>query len=272
MELGISNIAWNREEDHAILRELPRLGVTALEMAPTKLWDKPVEVDEASLIQYRKSVENEGLRIAAFQSLFFNQPDLKIFGSAEARAKSVDYLRKLCDMASTLGVKALVFGSPACRNLGGLDYQNALDIAITFFHEVGQYAASREVCVCIEPLPKSMGCEFIQNSLQGEEFVRSVNSQGFRLHLDSASMAMNEEDYESTINKSKDLVRHFHISEIGYGVIGSTNVDHKRLAKALRSIVYPGVVSIEMIAKQNHPNIDRVQTAVRYAHSIYMKH
>ena len=43
MRIGISNVAWNREEDEEMLALLPGLGVEALEVAPTRLWDDPFD-------------------------------------------------------------------------------------------------------------------------------------------------------------------------------------------------------------------------------------
>jgi len=43
MNLSVSNIAWSAEEDESVYSLLRELGVSRLEIAPTRLWSSPAE-------------------------------------------------------------------------------------------------------------------------------------------------------------------------------------------------------------------------------------
>src|SRR2546423_1201701 len=63
-------------------------------------------------------------------------------------------------------------------------------------------------------------------------------------------------------------LRHFHASELGFGVLGTTGVDHERYAEALRRAGYEGVVSVEMLPVEGS-NRERVLASVDHARRIY---
>ena len=44
MKLAVSNIAWEPDEDEAVYTLMQKYGVTGVEIAPTKIWDRPNEV------------------------------------------------------------------------------------------------------------------------------------------------------------------------------------------------------------------------------------
>jgi len=251
MRIGISNVGWNREEDDAIVAMLPQLGVEALEVAPSRLWDEPF--DARALEAYRDRV---GLPVVSLQSLFYGHPELQLFG--ESRPQLVDRLRSLCDVAALLGARTLVFGSPGNRQRGPIDPEAALESAAETFAEVGGYAAGLGCAVCVEPLPD---CDFVATVAEARELERLVSSPGFGVHLDSAVLAATGESVDAA-------PRHFHATETGFGVLGAAGVDHRRFARQLRAAGYRGVVSIESFAVQGS-NAERVRASVAYAREAY---
>ena len=165
-----------------------------------------------------------------------------------------------------------MFGSPRNRIRGALPMDAAGELAVGFFVELGRIADDHGVCVCIEPLPASLGCDFIHCVADAKALVDQVQSPGLGLHLDASSMHSNREDAHRLISESIAQVRHFHISEVGYGAFGSTDVDHQRFALALRSANYQNVASIEMIGDPNGGNRTSVLASVANAREIYLGH
>jgi sugar phosphate isomerase/epimerase len=250
MRIGISNVAWNREEDEKLLALLPELGVEALEVAPTRLWDDPFG---APLAAYRARA---GLPIVALQSLLYGYPELRLFD--ESRPRTLEHLKRMCDVAAALGAAVLVFGSPENRRRGDLEPAEAFAQARLFFSALGAYAADAGVCVCIEPLPMT---DFVCTVAEAAELAAAVGSPGFDVHLDSAVL-------QETGERIAEAPRHFHATEPGFGPTGSGGVDHARFAAELREVAYEGVVSIEMFAVEGS-NRDRVIASVEYARRIY---
>jgi sugar phosphate isomerase/epimerase len=252
VRIGISNLAWRREEDAALIAEV---AVDALEVAPTKLWDEPLTMPSDVVAAYRAQAPP----IAALQALLFGRPELRVFD--RSRERTLAYLRGMCDVAAALGASVLVFGSPANRRREG----RPLELAVSFFRELGEYAASLGLCVCVEPLPSELGTDFVTSATEATALVAEVASPGFGLHLDSASLHLTNDDPLGAIRPG---LRHFHASEVGFGPLGSTGVDHGRCAEALRRSGYDGVVSVEMLAGDGS-NRDRVLASVEYARRIY---
>ena len=168
---------------------------------------------------------------------------------------------EIAGVARSLGASVLVFGSPGNRRRNG----RPRELAVDFFRELASYAASRGVCVCVEPLPPELGTDFVTSAAEAAALVDEVSSPGFGLHLDSGSLHLTGEDPLAAIRPG---LRHFHASEVGFGPLGTTGVDHERCAEALRGAGYDGVVSIEVLALAG-PNRERVLAAVDYARRIY---
>ena len=252
MRVGISNLAWRREEDAALLAKLE---VDALEVAPTKLWDEPLAVPAAEIASYRAAAPP----IVALQALLFGHPELRVFD--DSREQTLAHLRGMCDLAAELGASVLVFGSPGNRRRDG----RPLELAVDFFRELGGYAAERGLCVCVEPLPSELGTDFVTSAAEAARLVEDVASPGFGLHLDSASLHLTGEDPLEAIRTG---LRHFHASEVGFGPLGTTGVDNERCAEALRRAGYDGVVSVEMLAGEGS-NRERVLASVDHARRVY---
>jgi sugar phosphate isomerase/epimerase len=256
VRIAVSNLAWNRDEDAELVAELAALGVDALEVAPTKLWDEPLALPPETLAAYRQQA---GVPIVALQSLLFGHPELRLFDAS--RDATLAHLVGMCRVAAALGAQVLVFGSPANRRRNGGDASTAT----TFFRELGAEAAALGVCVCVEPLPPELGTDFVTTAAEAAALVEAVASPGFGLHLDSSSLHLAGEDPAAAIRPG---LRHFHASEVGFGVLGTTGVDHERCADALRSAGYGGVVSIEMLAVEG-ANRERVLASVDVARRVY---
>ena len=100
--------------------------------------------------------------------------------------------------------------------------------------------------MCIEPLSPEH-TNFINTALEGLRLVKMVASPGFGLHLDSAALASEGEGVAQVIKKVLPSISHFHASEPGLGLIGSSGqVNHALFGRLLREHLYEGYVSIEM--------------------------
>jgi sugar phosphate isomerase/epimerase len=247
---------------------LCRCEVSGVELAPTKLWPKPLEVTEAEVLSYRRFWEGRSLRVVALQAILFGRSDLTIFENAAKRTKTLEYLDGMCRLAGWLGAAVLVFGSPKNRLVGSMPLAVADAVASEFFWRVGESAAKYGTAVCIEPNPVEYGCDFVTRAAEGARLVELVNNPGFGLHLDSGGMTLSGDPPELLARYGPTL-RHFHISEPHLQPIAHSPVDHAKLAAALRAGGYGGWVSIEMRPVQGVPPAEAVEAALRLAHQLY---
>lgn len=267
MKLSISNIAWPYSENEVYLKFIKGLGCSAVEIAPSRIWPEPVESTLPERISFANNVRKYGLEISALHALLYNRPDLGIFKSSEIELKTIEYLKKLCQIAKDLGVKTLIFGSPNCRKRGDIAISEAFQRAASFFSEVAGFAANLGVCVCIEPLGKKEA-DFINTSSDGLRLVSMVNNMGFGLHLDAKAISEEGGDFLDIFKQSLPYLRHFHINDAGLAEINSTEtVNHAAIAEALRTVKYNNYVSIEMRMLEDYRNV--IYRSVEYAKKIY---
>ncbi|MGV2884434.1 sugar phosphate isomerase/epimerase family protein [Paenibacillus taichungensis] len=270
MKLSISNIAWDADDEEAIIELLQNAGVEGIEIAPTKFWGNPVAVPIVEIDTVKTRWRSAGVRFIAMQSLLFGQNQLGLFTNQQSRIEMVQYLTRIMELAGQLEVQSLVFGSPKNRLAGSLTKKEQMGIAVPFFHELAEIAMRNNVTMCIEPNPAEYACDFITNSDEGMLLVKEVNHPGFRLHLDAGALSINRENIPVVIEQSIPYLNHFHISEPYLNLIGAGNTQHKIISEELRQNGYSKWVSIEMKNNLNEfSNIENVKNSLNYALEIY---
>jgi sugar phosphate isomerase/epimerase len=269
MTLAVSNIAWPADEESDVAAALADVGVSAVEIAPTKVFPDPLNVSDAEIERYLSSWSRRGISVVAFQSMLFGRLDLTIFDDAGTRKLTYERMRGFIQLAGRMGAGVLVFGSPKNRKVPpGMGEDEALDIATEFFSALGGEALENGTVLCIEPNPEAYDCNFVTTSSQGAQLVARVDSLGFGLHLDVAGMTLAHEDVAEAI-RAQPHIRHFHVSAPQLGELEETQVDHAAAASALERIRYAGHLSIEMRPGEPGESTARVRRAVALARRYY---
>jgi sugar phosphate isomerase/epimerase len=267
MKLAVSNIAWDETEQFVILAELPALGVTGVEIAPTKLWPEWVDADADAAGAVRHLIEAQGLQIPAIQSVLFGLPNLQLFGTTDSVQNLVTHLAAVARIAGALGAAAIVFGSPRNRDRGSLSLAQAMERSVGVLRTVGDACAEAGTCLCLEPNPEAYNCNFLTHWQDAAELAERVGHPGIGVHLDTACITLAGDDPVDAIRACGSRMRHFHISEPALGHFAQPAIDHHRIGAALRDSVYDGFVSIEM-RRQPDP-LGSVREAVVYAAAHY---
>lgn len=258
MKLSISNIAWSKEFDEEMIAFIKQSKFEGLEIAPTRIF--PLQPYQR-LEDARKWSKDIGLMIPSMQSIWYGHTE-KIFGSEEERAILIDYTKQAIRFAEAIGCPNLVFGNP--KNRETLNVKEDLAIAIDFFREIGDYAATHKTTIAIEPNPTIYNTHFINTTKEAVEIAKKVQSKGFKVNVDLGTIIYNEEslDYLSEI---PEWINHVHISEPYLKTIERRDM-HRDLFAILKEIGYGKYVSIEM---GNQNNIDSVKEVMKYIQDIY---
>ena len=241
----ISNIAWPMADDMAAEAALHELGVSSLELAPTRHWPDLSMVTEAAARDLSESLLARGFRIAGFQAVLFGQPSLQVFGVDGGRACR-DYLISVCRLAGWMGAGAVVLGAPKNRLRGGLAPEAAHALARDFFREVGAAADAVGTRICLEPNPAAYGADFLLTAAEAADLVQAVDSPGVALNFDMGEQALHEADAAANILVLAPLIGHFHVSEPMLEPFDPARAAHAEAAAALRRVGYAGAVSLEM--------------------------
>jgi D-psicose/D-tagatose/L-ribulose 3-epimerase len=123
-------------------------------------------------------------------------------------------MKKMIDLASMLGTKVLVFGSPKNRIVPDtMSEKEAGDIAIDFFSSLGEYAHEHSVIIGLEANPPAYGGNFITNTHDAAMLVRDVDNPGFRLHIDAGTLIFENEDLRDIMIRYRNLICHYHVSQ-----------------------------------------------------------
>jgi sugar phosphate isomerase/epimerase len=264
MNLAVSNIAWKNEEEEVVAGLMQELGLSFVEVAPTKLWDDPTKASDEELLAYKDFWSNYGIKIVAFQSMLFGREHLTIFDDESTRNKTKQYLKDFIVVAQKMGATRMVFGSPKNRQRNSMRIEDANNIAKEFFTDIADTAKEYGVVFCIEPNPKDYACDFVTNAKESDEFVRLVNHSNFKLHLDVAGMTLAGDDIKSAVKRSADILAHTHISAPMLGEVPSEDVKYIEFFATLNSVGFEGIRSIEMRPAEEL-NIERVRKAVEFS-------
>lgn len=255
-KLSASNIGWSKEYDGSIYSFLKENEFPGLEIAPTRLFDDPYnQIDKA--VAWQKTV---GFEIPSMQSIWFGRKE-KIFGLPEERLFLINYTKKAIDFANAVHCSNLVFGCPQNRIMP----ENADEqIAIDFFKEIGEYAASKGTVIGMEANPPVYNTNYINCTEAALQLIDKVDSAGFKLNLDVGTMICNNESAE-ILEGRVFLINHVHISEPGLHAIAKRDL-HYEIRDILIKENFNKYVSIEM---GNQNPIESVKDAVTYIKDVF---
>ena len=257
MNLSISNLAWKPEENEAVYALMKEYGFTGLEIAPTKIIpETPYFHIEEAREWAEKLQKKYGFCVPSMQSIWYGKTE-KLFGAEEERKELFSYTKSAIDFASSINCKNLVFGCPKNRNIpDDSDFAECNKIAVTFFKQLGDYAASKNTCIGMEANPAIYGTNFVNTTEEAIELINEVDSDGFKLNLDVGTMIQNNESI-SILTGRIHLINHVHISEPFLKKLEHRTL-HRELLELLKLENYTGFVSIEMGLQKQIYDIEQV--------------
>lgn len=266
MQLSISNIAWEKDEEPEIAELLQRLGVTAVDVAHSKYFPDAAEAADSDIRKVMTWWEERGISVYGMQSLLYGTKGLNVFGDSESQSRLLTHLGHVCRIAEGLGAKRLVFGSPKNRDRTGLTDSEAEDIALRFFGRLGDIAQSHGVVITLEPNPVCYGTNWITTTRDACSFVKELGNPGIAMQLDTGTVITNSEDRD-TIASVKDAAGHVHLSEPKLLPLCLAPLGHNDVFRAAAGIA-PGTVTIEMLTKGQGDTAVLVESSVRKAQGL----
>jgi sugar phosphate isomerase/epimerase len=265
MRLAVSNLAWGLAEQDSILPILSSLGVSGIEVAPTKIgaWES---ITSSMLANFRSYLGDNGLCISSLQAIFFGKPDAQLLANAEGFNIMCGHVDKLADIAAQLGAEVAVFGTPKNRLRGELANEAAFELATERFRKLGDICQGR-MKIGIEPVPAFYGSDFIQTAKEDLALVQAVNHSAIGLHLDTGCVFLASDSIDVAIHEGASQLIHFHVAEPELATFTSPKANHLLASEALQAIKYDRWLSIEM--KESANAIKAVAEAVEFVKNTY---
>lgn len=225
------------------------LGYDGIELAPFTLGVEPHRLPSTDIAALRRAASEAGIAITSLHWLLVAPTGLSITsGDAHVRARTLDVMAGLVDLAAELGATHLVHGSPAQRVLPeGADREAARARAIDAFAFAGERARDAGVIYCIEPLDRDQTA-FVNTIEEAAAIVRAVGNPALRTMLDTCSAANTEtEPVDALIARwlPTGLIAHVHLNDANKRAPGQGAVRFGAILAALRAQGYAGTAAIE---------------------------
>ncbi len=269
MKFSISNIALPEYQHFSELMSLRELGFEGLEVAPSRVWrDTLNEASNRSVDQYRREVEEAGLKVVGLHSLFFDRPELGLFLDKEYRTKTLDYLTHLSKVCRDLGGETLIYG-------GGRWHDNISDRAaitetISFLSDLIPRIESHGTTLCFEPLEKKY-TNFINSVSESIDIVKLVGHSSVGVQIDAKELAISNELTPEAFEMAAPFLVHVHVNEPDLGVLGDSGaVDHLLISKLLNLINYQGYVSLEQKMLNKVFSMKPIQISAKIMSEFYL--
>ncbi len=260
MKLSISNIAWKSMDDQIIYHMMKAYGYFGLELAPTRVFPQRPYERQIEAKEWAGCLQMEyGFAVSSMQSIWFGRQE-NMFGTKEERQALLDYTKKAIDFAEMIGCKNLVFGCPKNRNL---ENEKKAASAVSFFRELGDYAAMHHTVIGMEANPEIYHTNFINHTSEALDLIEAVDSAGFLLNLDTGTMIQNQECLDELAGRV-NRISHVHISEPELKPIQKRKL-HLELRELLEKENYQGFISIEM----GQADTKSVETAMQYVKGVF---
>jgi D-psicose/D-tagatose/L-ribulose 3-epimerase len=263
MRISISNIAWDIQDDDAVVEILKRYGVDAIEIAPGKYFQDIQNTKDEDIRSVRNWWQDRGIQITGMQSLLYGTKGLNLFASAEVQNAMLLHLTAVCRIGAGLGADRLVFGSPKNRDRSFVSDDEAMEISTSFFQRLGNIADEHCIVICLEPNPSCYGANFMTTSRETAKVVQTVAHPSIRMQLDTGALSINSESSCQVCEHYGDLIGHIHASEPNLIPLSRGSCDHKEMGKAVARYLPNHIVCIEMLTSSEESTLTAIEDSVR---------
>jgi sugar phosphate isomerase/epimerase len=242
---------WKQDNAFACIAEL---GYTGVEIAPFTISNDVRDVPVEGRFRLRKMVEEAGLVVTGLHWVLAKTIGLHLTSPDSAvRKRTADYVIELIKFCSDLGGAIMVFGSPKQRDLlQGVSYEQGLQFAAEVFHQTMTTAESRKVTIAFEPLARRE-TNFMNTADQAVELIDRVAHGNFQLHLDVKAMCDMGKPVPQIIRENKKYTVYYHANDPNARGPGTSGLNHKPFADALKDNQYDGWVSVEVFDYKPDP-------------------
>jgi D-psicose/D-tagatose/L-ribulose 3-epimerase len=243
MKIGVNGWVWsspvNTDEFAKLAPKVAQMGFDLFEFG----------IESTNDLDYAKAGaiarENE-LAVSVCAAM---GPDRDLIHSDEGiRKNGMDYVRHCIDAAKTVGAINVVgpLYSAVGRTWQSTDDERRrdTDLLVKQLKELSDYAGSRGVMLCVEPLNR-FETSFMNLAQQAIEVVDRVDHPACGILLDSFHMNIEERSVGDAIKSAGQRLKHFHGCENDRGAPGSGHVPWRDVRDALKAINYDGPVVIE---------------------------
>ena len=225
-----------------------KIGYDGLEIAPFTLSEEPHLLPGSRRAEIRGAAAAAGIAITGLHYLMIAPKGLSITSAdAGQRARTVDVMRRLCDLAVDLGGHYLVHGSPAQRRLDPGKEAEGRKWGAECFAAAAEAAGKAGVTYCIEPLAPPDN-NFVHTVDEAVQIVRAVASPALKTMVDCAAAGRAEAQSIPELLARwlpTGLIGHVHFNDPNRRGPGEGELPFAPILRELKVGAYAGVAGIE---------------------------
>lgn len=248
MRLSLCNEVIRDMEFAAQCAFAAELGYEGLEVAPFTLGDDPHLMSTERRADIRRAHADAGLECSGLHWLLVTPKGLSITDADDAvRARTVDVMRRLIELAGDLGADLLVHGSPHQRRLVPGDEDGSRQRARDCFAAIADDAKDTGVIYCIEPLADKE-TDYLNSIEDAATVVEDINNDALRTMIDcAATAALRDEPLADLIDKwlPTGLISHIQVNDANKQGPGQGDVPFAPVISALKRQNYRGWIAAE---------------------------
>ena len=267
VEHSVSNICWARRpaDISSFLRLLSQNYIGGAELALSCFWSEPVDASREERNWLKTELSTAGVKLVSLHSLTFSRPDLNLFASKQSRRNLVDYLKRYSIICAELGCQNMVFGSPKARQSEAICITTRNKIFSEVLFEIDEFIQPLNVNFNVEPLAPEF-CNYLNSFSEVQNIVTKERFSNIFALLDVRSLIEVNENINDVFTGNPNL-KHVHVGNPGLCIPGKPHiVQHKHVARKLRSSGYAGFVSAEVardITVNQHEHFENIVRSLR---------
>src|SRR3954469_2123825 len=169
------------------------LGYDGLEVAPFTLAEDPTELTDSEVESFRRTAEDQGLKIFGLHWLLVAPAGLSIVSpDAALRQRSKQVMVRLAELCAALGGTYLVHGSPKQRSVPeGSTREEAWERARECLSGAAAAAARGGVTYCLEPLSRRE-TDLFNTVEESGRMVEEIGQPALRTMIDCSAAGQTE--------------------------------------------------------------------------------
>jgi sugar phosphate isomerase/epimerase len=228
-------------------------GYDGIEIAPFTLGAESHRLSSTRRAEVRRAAADAGIAITGLHYLLLAPEGLSITSQdAGTRSRTIEVMRGLCELATDLGGRILVHGSPAQRALKAGSEAEGRKRGAECFAAVAGAAEKAGVTYCIEPLSRQ-DTAFVNTVEEAAQIVRAVGSPAVRTMIDCSAAARTEAQAIPDLIRgwiSTGLIGHIHLNDPNRRGPGEGELRFAPILQALKAEGYAGNAAIEPFVYQ----------------------
>ncbi|MEO9295967.1 MAG: sugar phosphate isomerase/epimerase family protein [Nitrososphaera sp.] len=200
---------------------------------------------------------------------------------AETRKEAENYVKKCVQLCRSLGGKHFNIclfaddGLSSSLLLSAFDKTHriipaqkktaALDAAVPTLKGLAGFAADHGVTLVVEPLNR-YSTPYCSNAQDALYVASRVDHEHLKIMLDTFHMNIEEDSFEHTISKSKDMLAHMHFADNNRKMPGYGHIDFSAIMGALVRAGYDRYVTFEPTLQNDYT--DQLKNGLQFVKSL----